>query len=209
VRHDRPTRHGPQRLPSDDGAFAAGSIAHAVLEIADQLQLDRFVIWGVSAGAAPSLIVAAEHPERVHALIVSGAWPADWRLWRDYLLDLAALMRRQGGRMALETIFAEESISMPDWARSTDPDGEAVARIIEGTLDYDWSTRAMPTMIRPPTLIIVGALEDPDCEAQGVAAAMDDAEAVYLPARGHVGAWLEEVEENVAHVRRFVRARLE
>ena len=136
-----PPGMGLSGWPADNGAFAAGSIAHAVVDIADRLELERFVIWGASAGAAPAIVVAAEHPERVHALILSGAWPDDWRLWRDFHYDLAAQIRRQGGRAFLTTVYTGEGIVMPDWVRATDPDGEASARILKGAVDYDWSAR--------------------------------------------------------------------
>jgi hypothetical protein len=63
-------------------------------------------------------------------------------------------------------------------------------------------------MLDTPTLMIMGALEDPDGEAARVAATMPDAEAVYLPGVGHVGGWPESPAASVAHVRRFVGARL-
>ena len=66
----------------------------------------------------------------------------------------------------------------------------------------------MPSMLRTPTLMIMGALEDPEGEAARTAASMADAEAVYLEGVGHVGAWPESAAASVAHVRRFVGARL-
>lgn len=203
-----PPGMGRSPRPDAEDGFAAGSIAHAVLDVADGLGLDRFVVWGVSAGGAPATVIAAEAPQRVHALVLSGTYPVDMALWRDWQYGIAALARELGGRDLIRRVYADEGLELPPWAAALDPDGEAIARILEGTIDYPWAERALPPMVRVPTLMIMGALEDPDGEAARVAATMADAEAVYLPGVGHVGGWPESPAASVEHVRRFVGARL-
>jgi pimeloyl-ACP methyl ester carboxylesterase len=203
-----PPGMGASPWPDSDDGFAAGAIARAVLDVADGLELDRFAVWGASAGSAPAIVIAAEQPDRVEALILSGSWPDDWTRYRDWQFEVAALARRLGGRDLIRKVYADEGLALPAWAVALDPDGEAIARILEGTVDYPWAERAMPPMLRTPTLMIMGALEDPDGEAGRVASSMADAEAVYLPGVGHVGAWPESAAASVAHVRRFVGARL-
>jgi pimeloyl-ACP methyl ester carboxylesterase len=203
-----PPGMGQSPWPDADDGFAAGAIARAVLDIADGLGADRFAVWGSSAGSAPAIVIAAEQPERVEALILSGAWPDDRTLWREWQFELAGVVRGLGGRGLIHKVYADEGVVLPAWAAELDPDGEAIARILEGTLDYPWAERAMPSMLRTPTLMILGTLEDPDGEAEQVAASMTDAEAAYLEGVGHVGAWPESAAASVAHVRRFVGARL-
>jgi hypothetical protein len=106
------------------------------------------------------------------------------------------------------TIFDAERISMPAWAEGQDLPSASVAGILEGQLDYPWSSRAMPPMTDTPTLIIVGKAEDSDHEARATAQQMADAEVVELAGRGHVGAWPCAADLAVPHVRRFLHARL-
>ena len=202
-----PPGMGRTPWPDDDDAFTPAAIARAALDVADLLGAARFAVWGSSAGCAPSIVLAAERPDRVEALVLSGAWPADWSAWREWQFELAALARSVGGRDLIHRVYADEDLVLPAWAARLDPDGEAIARILEGTVDYPWSERAMPSMLRTPTLMIMGELEDADGEAARIAATMADAEAVYLPGVGHVGAWPESAAASVAHVRRFVGAR--
>jgi pimeloyl-ACP methyl ester carboxylesterase len=203
-----PPGMGRTPWPDSDDAFTPGAIARAAVDIADGLGAARFAVWGSSAGAAPSIVLAAEHPDRVAALVLSGAWPADWSGWREWQFELAALARSLGGRDLIQKVYADEGLVLPRWAAALDPDGEAIARILEGTVDYPWSARAMPSMLRTPTLMTLGALEDPEGEAARAAASMVDAEVVYLEGVGHVGGWPESAAASVAHVRRFVGARL-
>lgn len=203
-----PPGMGRSPWPDSDDGFAAGAIAQAVLDVAESLDVERFAVWGASAGGAPAIVIAAEQPDRVDALILSGSWPDDWTGDREFQFELAALVRGLGGRDLIRKVYADEGLVLPAWAAALDPDGEAIARILEGTIDYPWAERALPSMLRVPTLMILGSLEDPDGEAGRVAASMADAEAVYLEGVGHVGAWPESAAASVAHVRRFVGARL-
>src|SRR4051812_28265781 len=77
-----PPGMGRSAEPGDDAAFGVGAIASAVVEVADELGLERFAIWGASAGGSAGIVVAAEYPDRVAALVLSGAWPGDLSRWR-------------------------------------------------------------------------------------------------------------------------------
>ena len=90
---------------------------------------------------------------------------------------------------ALARVYEEEGLALPDWVKELAPDGEMIARILEGLLAYDWVGRALPERITVPTLILVGEQEDPGREAEAAAAAMPDGQAVYFAGLGHVGVW--------------------
>lgn len=62
--------------PGNPDGFSIANFADDVLAFADARQVDRFVMGGISMGAAISLRIAIRHPERVKALVL--ARPA-WR----------------------------------------------------------------------------------------------------------------------------------
>jgi pimeloyl-ACP methyl ester carboxylesterase len=129
-----PPGMGSSDVPSDLKEWGVGAIAEDVVALADELGFDRFALWGASAGGAAATIVAAEHPGRVAALVLSGAWPADQEQWREYFESTAADVRAWGGMETLARLFAGEELALPDWARESAPDGEMVARMLEGLL---------------------------------------------------------------------------
>jgi len=55
----------------DPVKFSLSQFAADILDFADQRRVDRFVIGGISMGAALSLRIAVRFPERVKALILS------------------------------------------------------------------------------------------------------------------------------------------
>jgi 3-oxoadipate enol-lactonase len=197
---------GSSETPSDPAAAEVGKIADDVVALADQLRFDRFALWGASAGGAAAIVVAVEHPGRVAALVLSGAWPGDYEPAREPIENLARECRVAGFRRTLENVYAEEGAELPEWAEDMlGADSEMVARILEGQLAYDWARRAMPAQVTVPTLILVGEQEDLDREAEAAAAAMPNAEAVYLAGRGHVGVWPGAPKESLERVLPFLR----
>ena len=62
--------------PGNPDQFSIANFADDVLAFADARQVDRFVMGGISMGAAISLRIAIRHPKRVKALVL--ARPA-WR----------------------------------------------------------------------------------------------------------------------------------
>ena len=203
-----PPGMGSSEVPSDLEEWGVGAIAEDVVALADRLGFDRFALWGASAGGAAATIVAAEHPGRVAALVLSGAWPADLEQWREDLESLTADFRALGGMETLARAFEGEGLALPDWATELAPDGEMSARMIEGLLAYDWAGRALPERVTVPTLILVGEQEDPGREAEAAAAAMPDGQAVYFAGLGDVGVCVSAPEESVARALPFLRRAL-
>ena len=180
------------------------AIADDVVALADHLGFDRFAVWGQSAGGSVAMVVAVEHPGRVVALVLSGAWPADYEQWREWIENLAAQFRALGGQGTLTRLCEEEGVHFQDWFVEVAQDGEIVARYLEGQLGYDWAGLAMPEQIRVPTLILVGDEEDPDREAEAAAALMEDAKVVYFPGLGHLGGCIAS-EKSAREARPFLQ----
>ena len=132
---------GGSLVPDADDGFAAGAIARAALDVADGLDVERFAVWGASAGSAPAIVIAAEQPDRVDALILIVARsPHHWTHDREFQFEFAAVVRGLGGRELIRKVYADEGLVLPPWAAALDPDGEAIARTPEGTIDYPWAS---------------------------------------------------------------------
>ncbi|MEP7010491.1 MAG: alpha/beta hydrolase [Acidobacteriota bacterium] len=56
--------------PAADGDYSVPAFARDIGSVADQLHLRRFVLIGHSLGAMPAIAYAAEHPDRVAALVL-------------------------------------------------------------------------------------------------------------------------------------------
>jgi pimeloyl-ACP methyl ester carboxylesterase len=175
---------GESGVPSEPRAWAVDAIADNVVAVADHLGFDRFALWGASARGSVAIVVAVEHPGRTAALVLSGAWPADYAPWREWIGNLAAQVRALGVSETLRLWCEQEGAELPGWFDEAVQDGEIAARYLEGQLAYDWANRAMPEQVRVPTLILVGEQEDPNREAEAAAALMADGKAVYFPGLG-------------------------
>jgi pimeloyl-ACP methyl ester carboxylesterase len=94
---------GQGRSPLGD-PLSIATFAADVLAFADQRGLERFVLGGISMGAAIALHLAIRHPERILGLILARpAWlwqaaPANMRPF----IEVAAHLRNPDGRAAFE-----------------------------------------------------------------------------------------------------------
>lgn len=200
-----PPGMGGSGTPARAEAYRVDAIAADVLALADELALDRFVVWGASAGGGVGVVLATAHAERVAALVTTGWWPeSDSSETRIGLAEVAEAFRERGARAILAEGFEAEGIERPERVVALDPNREVVAWILDGLAGYPWEERARPQQIRVPTLLIVGELEDPDGEAQRSASDMPQAEVVVLAGRGHIGTWVLAAAESIAAARSFL-----
>jgi pimeloyl-ACP methyl ester carboxylesterase len=81
--------HGASDKPHEPAAYRTGAVTSDVLAVADAEGLDRFAIWGQSYGGDIAWRTADAVPERVAAIVTTGAWDPwphteeDWWLWFD------------------------------------------------------------------------------------------------------------------------------
>ena len=139
--------------------------------------LDRFAIWGQSYGGWIAWMTAAAAPERVPAIVVSGAWYPRPEPEEPTGIDEWDQALRDGGTRALVDRFKIEDgeafdREFPPWARAVtlraDPEALLAAHApelwTEGIPDKD--LRSFPV----PALLIAGELDDTDDDAANVAA---------------------------------------
>jgi pimeloyl-ACP methyl ester carboxylesterase len=187
--------HGASDKPHEAAAYSAGALTGDVFAVADAEGLDRFAVWGLSYGGWMAWMTAAAEPERVPAIVTSGAWdprpapeePTESDEWVEAL--------RRGGTSALVDRFKIEDgerfdREFPHWARAVtlraDPDALLAAVAPELWADGipDEDLRSFPV----PALLIAGELEDVDDDAAKVAAMIPNGQSLRLPGLGHGGA---------------------
>jgi pimeloyl-ACP methyl ester carboxylesterase len=186
--------HGRSDKPHAGSAYRMDAMTGDVFAVADAEGLDRFAIWGQSRGGWIAWMTAAAAPERVAAIVTSGAWdprpePEDMTEIDEWIEAL-----RHGGTSALIERFRVEwgdafDDEFPPWAQAVTLRADPAALIAsrapelwtEGIPDED--LRAFPV----PTLLIAGELEDEDDDAANVAALIPNGQSLRLPGLGHAG----------------------
>jgi pimeloyl-ACP methyl ester carboxylesterase len=202
-----PRGMGKSSRPADSSGYSIRETAADILAITDHLELSRFAFWGSSLGGWVGIVLAADQPQRVAALVLNGATPSfDYPGVGRGMREMAERVRHIGDTaIVVGEICDAEGLSPNHWMRTIDHgDSDVVAALAEGWLDYDWPARAAPHRLDVPTLILMGEHEDPRGEARAIAQAMPNARAVTLPGVAHIGGHLA-VEDSLAHAVPFLR----
>lgn len=186
--------HGASDKPHEPAAYRMDAMTGDVFAVADAEGLDRFAIWGQSRGGWMAWMAAATAPERVAAIVASGAWdprpepePMEANGWDEAL--------RRGGTSALVDRFKIDmgetfDREFPAWAQAVtlraDPEALLAASAPELWTDGipDEDLKSFPV----PTLLIAGELEDAEDEAANVAAMIPNGQSLRLSGLGHAGA---------------------
>ncbi|PRP96594.1 putative non-heme bromoperoxidase BpoC [Enhygromyxa salina] len=193
---------------SDKPAVSEYTVADHARDLAGLLDLlelrDPVALVGLSNGAATALSFAAAQPERVRALVVSGAYARVDRALELKLRSWIQAMHAGGGGLRFDVatpwVFGPQFLA-ENWAslalfreRAMSLDLGAAQRLIAGALLHHLDD-AQLGRIRAATLVNVG--EDdvltPPSMARTLAAAIPGARLELLAEAGHAGA-LERVE---------------
>jgi pimeloyl-ACP methyl ester carboxylesterase len=199
---------GGSTRPAEAGGYRVGALAGDVLAIADQQGFARFAVWGASLGGAVGMLLAAEYPDRVAGLVLSGMCPVfDYSELRHTWRYLARLAREAGDVAdAFRHVCDQEGLPADSWIRRAEQgDADVVASLLEGLVEYDWDRRVNPSAVTSPTLVVLGDLEDPIAVTAPVVEVMPRAHRVTLAAVGHVGG-LIDAERVLTHVRPFLQS---
>ena len=187
--------HGASDKPQEGAAYRMDAMTGDVFAVADAEGLDRFAIWGQSRGGWVAWGAAAAAPERIAAIVASGAWDPRPEPKDPTATDEWAEALGQGGTSALVDRFKIEmgdtfDHEFPPWAQAVtlraDPEALIAARAPEIWTDGipDEDLRSFPV----PALLIAGELEDEDDDAAKVAAMIPNGQSLRLPGLGHAGA---------------------
>lgn len=186
--------HGASDKPHEAAAYTSAVLTADVFAVADAEGLDRFAIWGQSMGGGIAWATAAASPERIAAIVTSGAWdPRPEPESTEPDEELEAL--RRGGTEAFVDLFRANDRDLfdrefPPWARAVtlraDPEALIASAAPELSTDGipDEDLRSFPV----PALLIAGELEDEDDDAAKVATMIPNGQSLRLPGLGHPGA---------------------
>lgn len=172
----------------------------------DELGVERATLLGCSMGGEAALDVALEHPERVTALIVVAATPSGFELQGPpprYLMEMMDAAQKGDLERASELqirIWIDGPFREPEQVDSSVRQRAAEMNRIpvkQGTFALADSkpihTLAPPAAtrlreIRVPTLIMTGALDDPEIlrAADVMADEIDGAQKVIIPDSAHL-----------------------
>jgi pimeloyl-ACP methyl ester carboxylesterase len=206
--------------PGSVRPFSIAMFADDVLAACDARGIDRFVVGGISMGAAIALRLAARHPERVSALVLARpAWlfdPAPDNM-RPYG-EVAARMRtlsREAARDAFARSETAETLrrDAPDNLASLlgffDRPDLAVTADLLGAIAADGPgvTEAEAAALSVPTLVIGHGVDHahPLGHAQRLAATIPGARLVEIAPKAtdkprHVAAFRSALEDFLRHL---------
>ena len=210
----RPDFSGSGATEDDGGPLTVDDLAAQVLATADDAGLARFSLCGFSLGAAVAARIAADHPDRVDALIlIAGFLRCCPRLTMQFLLwrDLIATDRKSMARHILLTGFSPDALS--SWG--DEAIGQAVEDIVatqnwagmarQTELDLTLDISDTPAKIAAPTLV-VGTTHDhmvPASHGKAIAASIAGAAYAELPT-GHLVP-MERPDLTSATIRQFLK----
>ncbi|WP_067171569.1 bifunctional 3-oxoadipate enol-lactonase/4-carboxymuconolactone decarboxylase PcaDC [Microtetraspora niveoalba] len=187
LRWDLPGHGGSPALLSEGATVA--DLAGLVLDLADDLGVDRFHYAGISLGGAVGAWLALHHPDRVAslAMVCSSAWFGPAEGWRER----AALVRAKGAGVMAEsaaqrwfTPAFDGAAPFLDDLREVAADGYAAC--CDALAAYD--IRAELGRIGVPTLVI-GGRDDPatpPAHARELADGIPGATLVEIPGAAHL-----------------------
>ncbi len=184
LRYDLPGHGGSEVIHGTVEDFA-----DAVVEMLDELGLEKVIYGGVSLGGAIGTTLAIRHPDRITSLMLccSSAQFGPPSGWRD-----RAEMVRDVGLMAIQDMLFDRWFT-PNYGDTShaeamlervDPEGYAACA--EALAMFDVRDRLGD--VRVPTLIIAGAddIATPFDHAEELARGIRGAEFVLVPEAGHL-----------------------
>lgn len=186
----------------DVGEISFDCLVRDLEFVVDQAGLDRFILVGLSQGAAIAATYASRHPERVSHLIIFGGFArgilhrGDPEKHRQ-TLELSRTLVRQGWGSDQDSyrefftsqFFPEGSIEHHRWlnhAARVAATPEVAERII--CINADINVFDLLPSIKVPTLVLHsrGDLRQPFSEAEEFAARIPGAKLVALESRNHI-----------------------
>jgi 3-oxoadipate enol-lactonase len=190
LRYDHPG-HGGSPIVRNEGVEG---LARQLLDLLDELGIERASVCGLSLGGAVAMRVAIAAPERVDRLVLA-CTAARFRN-ADAYGERAELVRREGVEPIADTVVGrwftqgfrdaqKETVRRYRGMLVSTP-REGYARCCEAVRDLD--ARGEVGLIAAPTLVVAGA-EDavtPPGEVEQLAAAIPGAQPTVLPRAAHL-----------------------
>lgn len=180
-----------------DGPMTFHGLAASVIDLLDELEVERAHVVGLSFGSMIAQYAAAACPKRVASLVLlstsprfglDGTSPEEWRASRMAPLDAGlepidiadGVLRAVAGPNISADALAEQRVAMAEVS------GDGLRRAIDCIVTHD--SRALLPSITAPTLCLVGSLDDETPPAYGayVAAGIPGARLEVIDGAGHL-----------------------
>jgi pimeloyl-ACP methyl ester carboxylesterase len=205
--------HGRSDKPTHASAYRIDTYAKQVFALLDELRVRKAVLGGLSLGANVSLFAAAQHPERVRALMLE--MPVlEWAVPATAMAFVPVLLAAHYGRPVLRvtsrlirhvprTPFGPLNSALH--AASLSP--EVLAAIMHGVLVGPVApTREERSRIEVPVLILAHGndLLHPFNDARGLARQLPDAELVRARSPLELRFWPRRLTDQMAEFLRHV-----
>jgi len=199
--------HGQSDKPRGGKAHHFDRYVDDVVTMLDHLNIERTAFWGYSTGISVGIRFGERFPDRLTALIGSGAMTDDDpESMNDWAMSMVPLLREEGWAPLLRGFDGEEAtVAVPPWMREwiAATDIENFIGWLEGMPEWDWWEWDALLKLDVPTLLIAGELEDPDDSNGRAVSAMARARRARVPARGHINAFLAS-DVVLPHVLQFL-----
>ncbi len=179
---------GKSDRPKELEAHKIEAYASDIVSLMDDLGIEKAAFWGYSSGGLVGFILAARHPDRIVALIVTGN-QGQWYPIED-IPSLRETLRKKGIEAIIVQLEESEGIRTPEPLRSNLLETDTEIFALNEEAWQKWCNyELVPAGFGVPTLIINGELEDPTREGEKLAARLPNSRAITLPGLGHLGAY--------------------
>jgi pimeloyl-ACP methyl ester carboxylesterase len=198
--------HGRSDRPREVAANHVDRYVDDVAALLDHLNVDSTHFWGWSNGMLVGCAVAERHPARIRSLILGGAVakPIDAAALKEAADRRIGFLRDEGWDWLIRS-FVEEEGECPAWMtdRIKATDLEQLILWQQARIDWQETPWQMVVTAKPPSLILVGDLEDPEHLMTEAAGLMRDATEIRFEGLGHIKAFLAS-DRVLPHVEAFL-----
>ena len=198
--------HGKSDRPREVAANHIDRFVDDVGALLDSLRVDSVHFWGWSDGMFVACASAERFPDRIRTLILGGAMarPLDHAALKVAADTRIHNLRREGWDWLINAFAADEG-ECPAWmaARIRATDIEQMILWQQARLDWKVTPWDLVVNAKPPSLLLVGDLEDDEHLMTEAATQMKDATEVRFLGLGHINAFLAS-EQVLPHVEAFL-----
>ena len=173
--------HGGSDSPDDPARYRMDEHARDVVAVLDSLSVDRAAVWGASMGGRVGFHLMARSPDRLAALIASGAHACAVETDLAEARRAGAVLREQG-----TAPFADAMEPLPGWMREVmlRADGHALALQLLADAG-ETSPLSDLGLATTPVLLLAGDRDPRLSLIRITGSRMSRAEVAVLPGCGH------------------------
>jgi len=198
--------HGTSDRPRDVAANHIDRFVDDVGALLDHLHLNSVHFWGWSNAMFVACAAAERFPGRVRSLILSGAVgrPVDAMALKAATEERIRNLQEEGWDWLINAFAADEG-ECPVWMRDRIRATDLEQFILWQRARLDWEVTPWDLVVnaKPPSLLLVGDLEDDGHLMTEVAAQMTEATEIRFEGLGHINAFLAS-DQMLPHVQAFL-----